>query len=63
MSAATRARASVLASKYARVFDVSVEDVTIEFREDDDVEVYVRGIGIVWTLKNPPYAITLDKAK
>lgn len=62
MSAATRARASVLASKYARIFDVPVEDVTIEFREDD-IEVYVRGIGIVWTLKNPPYASTLEKSK
>jgi hypothetical protein len=62
VSAATRARASVLASKYARIFDVPVEDVTIEFREDD-IEVYVRGIGIVWTLKNPPYASTLEKSK
>ncbi len=53
----------MLASKYARVFDVPVEDVTIEFREDDDVEVYVRRIGIVWTLKNPPHASTLEKAR
>jgi len=63
VSADVRERASVLASKYARVFDVPVEDVTIEFREDDDVEVYVRGIGIVWTLKNPPYASTMEKAR
>jgi len=53
----------VLASKYARFFDVPVEDVIIEFRDDEDVEVYVRGIGIVWTLKNPPYASTLEKAR
>lgn len=63
MSAETRARASDLAAKYARVFDVPVEDVTIEFREDDDVEVYVRGVGVVWTLKNPPYASTLERAR
>jgi len=63
VSADIRARANVLASKYARFFDVPVEDVIIEFRDDEDVEVYVRGIGIVWTLKNPPYASTLEKAR
>ncbi len=37
--------------------------MTIEFREDDDAEVYVRGVGIVWTLKSKPYESTLKKAR
>lgn len=54
MSANVRADASALAARYARFFGVSVDDVSIELREDDDAEVYVRVVGIVWTLSGAP---------
>ena len=58
MSADQRKKASTLAEKYARVFGVPKDDVTIEYREDGDAEVYVRDIGIVWTLSGAPLKAT-----
>lgn len=55
--------ATKLANDYARAFNVKREDIVIEYREDDDVEVWAPGTGAVWTLKNPPYESTLKKAR
>lgn len=63
MSTYQRTKAVKLANDYASAFNVKREDVVIEYREDDDVEVWAPGTGSVWTLKNPPYESTLKKAR
>jgi hypothetical protein len=63
MSTYQRTKAGMLAADYARAFKVSIDDVVIEYREDDDAEIWAPGTGVVWTINGKPCESTLKKAQ
>lgn len=62
MSSAQRAGASELARRYARCYNVDLNDVVVKLREDEDAEVWAPGVGAIWTLNGKPYESTLQRA-
>lgn len=65
MSARQRQEAEALRAKYARVYDVPIDDVSIVYLEDEDAMVGVRGLP-TWTLGRivaPPTWATNHRVK
>lgn len=63
MSTYQRTKAGMLAVDYARAMKVDIDDVVIEYLEDDDAEIWAPGTGVVWTINGKPSEITLKKAR
>lgn len=63
MSAEQRKWASDMSRSYARLFKVPIEEVHVEYRDDDDdAEIWAPGVGVVWTRGSKPYESTMRAA-